>query len=263
MNSDVARKIIQLNKTSYDQIARSFSDTRFYPWPILKYLLQHCPPQAKILDVGCGNGRLLELLAGTCPAVAGGDYDYTGVDSSRHLVELAWEKWRNKIGQAQFLVKDILDPLPFPDSFFDSVFCIAVLNHIPSRELQLVVLKEIYRILRPGGYLLMTNFNLWHFNFKGKGVFNYIIKRMNRQDGLWNYLEKYNISPRDLGIRDVMTLWQGGGKPAPLYYYAFTLGELKKLAREAGFQVIEQFCEYNGVKVPWWRGKNIVSVWGK
>lgn len=97
----------------------------------------------KVLDLGCGNGRLYELFAGY-------NINYAGVDFSEQLIEIA----RNKYGD-YFRMADILN-LPFSDGNFDSVWSIAVLHHIPSVELRKRALSEIKRVLRPNGRVVVT-----------------------------------------------------------------------------------------------------------
>ena len=159
MKKETAEKILAKNKELYDQIAKDFSITRTKLWPEFEYFKGYLQNNQAILDLGCGNGRLLELLK---------DYqiDYLGIDNSQKLIEQAKKKWLNH----DFQVSDILD-LSFLNKKFEIVFCVAVLHHIPSSRLRAKVLREIYSVLKPGGKLLMTNWNLWQ-----KRYLKYIIK---------------------------------------------------------------------------------------
>jgi hypothetical protein len=58
-------------------------------------------------------------------------------------------------------------------------------------------------------------------------------------------------------IKDVFTFWQN---KFPLYYYAFTLRELKKLFSSASFQILENSFVHRGKKARWWNGHNILTV---
>lgn len=151
-------------KDTYNQIGAQFSASRGYIWPDLKPFLADVPPRASVLDVGCGNGRLLLGLPETI--------DYLGLDFSTTLLEKAVENHP----KARFLEADITKPdswrgLPL----FDYIFCIAVIHHLESRHEQLFLLKQIKAHLKPGGRCLITAWNLWqpkllkhHLDFKTK-----------------------------------------------------------------------------------------------
>lgn len=100
------------------------------------------------MDLGCGNGRFFEILKDK-------DIDYIGVDNSEKLIEIA----KNKYPKAKFQVADALN-LPFPKNFFDKIYSIAVLHHIPSEALRLKFLRQAKRVLRPKGLLILTVWNL-------------------------------------------------------------------------------------------------------
>lgn len=87
--------------------------------------LKYC--QGKILDIGCGNNALVKKYG-------------NGIGVDVH----PWEG-----------VDRVCDTtnLPFKESEFDRVFLIACLNHIPERE---KVLKEAFRVLKPGGMVILT-----------------------------------------------------------------------------------------------------------
>ena len=94
-----------------------------------------------VLDVGCGDGRVLSGLGRP-------NIRRFGVDLSDHAIGLL--DGRGIDGLAVDLEKD---PLPVRDASFDLVLCLDVLEHLfaPDR-----LLKEIHRVLRPGGHLLAT-----------------------------------------------------------------------------------------------------------
>jgi SAM-dependent methyltransferase len=183
------------------------------------------PYKKHIIDIGCGSGRLLPLFKGM-------NIDYTGIDNSKKLLELAREKGKGAQfnGKCEFANASIL-ALPFLDNSFDCAFMIACLNHIP-QPLQLTTLKEARRVLAPSGILCMTNFNLLRFSFTQKTV--------------WRYGSFPNV----------ITRWQGH----PLYYYAFTLSKLKRLCRAAGLRIVHAYYSRNGVRAHWWNGRNIVVI---
>jgi SAM-dependent methyltransferase len=94
------------------------------------------------LEVGCGDGFFTGQLARRI-------VDANGVDLSDVGLDLA----RQRYPQAKFLQHDLSNPLPFPDASFGFVWCSEVLEHLFS---PLAVLKEIARVLKPGGEFRCT-----------------------------------------------------------------------------------------------------------
>ena len=89
----------------------------------------------RVLDIGCGENQFIRSYKKR------GRTDSLGVD---------YFKWKGA---------DIIcdtTKLPFKDNTFDTVTIIASLNHIPKRK---KVLQEAYRVLRPGGQILITMIN--------------------------------------------------------------------------------------------------------
>jgi SAM-dependent methyltransferase len=103
-----------------------------------------------LLDIGCWNGYLLERIR-----EAGLYQELYGVD----IVPEGIETVRAKGFQAQ--VVDLnRDPLPFPDEYFDGVTLLAVLEHIFDPY---AVIREVHRVLRPGGELVIDVPNVASF----------------------------------------------------------------------------------------------------
>lgn len=100
----------------------------------------------RILDFGCGPGRLTRLLTELSP-----DVEVHGVDVDAELV--AWAD--ANIPEAQFVAGPHVPPLPYPDGFFDLVVNHSVFTHLDA-EHQDLWLAELRRITRPGGLLLLT-----------------------------------------------------------------------------------------------------------
>lgn len=103
----------------------------------------------RILDVGCGTGYLARILA----AVVTPSGHVTGVDPSAAMVEHAR---RRSPGNCTFLVGEGQN-LPFPDGSFDAVVSTLAVHHIPA-EARPRALREMFRVLRPGGRLVVAEF---------------------------------------------------------------------------------------------------------
>jgi ubiquinone/menaquinone biosynthesis C-methylase UbiE len=92
----------------------------------------------RVLDLGCGSGTWLALVASVGCDVAGIDLSVEAIAAARNLLEADL-----RVGRAE--------QLPWPDAVFDRVMCINALHHfeVPARALD-----EAFRVLRPGGRLL-------------------------------------------------------------------------------------------------------------
>lgn len=120
--------------------------------------IKDLPSEASVLDLGCGNGRLLTGLAN--------DVRYTGVDFSTTLLSEA-KKIHPK---HKFLYGDISKPGSWKKlgrSKYDGIFCIATLHHLPERKQQLYVLKEAKERLKQDGFLYISVWNLWQWKYLG------------------------------------------------------------------------------------------------
>jgi len=97
------------------------------------------PPSAEVLDAGCGSGRTLQELAGL-GRVSG--------------IELSPEAAAVARGRGSFDVRiGRLEELPWEDGTFELITCLDVIEHTPDDR---VTLRELRRVTRPGGWLLVT-----------------------------------------------------------------------------------------------------------
>ena len=101
---------------------------------------------SRVLDVGCGTGTLLCMLARHAPAVRA-----HGIDGDPGMLERARRKAADA-GLAVGLTLGMADRLPFPDGSFDHVVSSLVFHHL-DREAKRRTLAEAMRVLRPGGGL--------------------------------------------------------------------------------------------------------------
>jgi SAM-dependent methyltransferase len=98
-----------------------------------------------ILDFGCGCGRVVRRWAGlAATAVAGSDMN-----------EGAIEWCRRNLPFARFEVNKLEPPLAFDPESFDLVYALSVFTHLPE-ELERRWIDELTRVLRPGGFLLLS-----------------------------------------------------------------------------------------------------------
>lgn len=102
----------------------------------------------RILDVGCGTGSLLTELA------TAGATSLSGVDLAPKILEVAREKLSAAGAKADLHAVDAEDALPWDSNSFDATTLTGALHHFfrPND-----MLAEVYRVLRPGGQLLVVD----------------------------------------------------------------------------------------------------------
>ena len=215
MNKEYAQYLLEKTCQDYNLISEHFSSSRFSLWPELKILRECAKEGEKILDLGCGNGRLLELFKDK-------NIEYVGIDNSEKLIAIA----KKLHPDAKFQVADALG-LPFPSGYFDKIYSIAVLHHIPSKELRLQFLKEAERVLKPGGFLILTVWNLWQKRTAWRLFFKYTTLKL--------------IGKSELDFKDIFYPWkeQSGVAVIQRYFHLFTKKEIGELAEMASFKIKE------------------------
>ncbi len=187
---------------SYDAFATTFSNSRKnLHWPELEYIIadmiQHTPNS--ILDIGCGNGRLLEQAEISQLNF----WEYLGIDSSAWMI---WEARKHHPGN-QFESIGMQD-INTIDRSFDTLLFLASFHHLETSEERIQVLQNSKKHLNPNGRIYMTNWNL-------------------------RDQTKYEASYRWNGDYDIKI------GQFSRYYHGFTVDELVELFEETGYQIIE------------------------
>jgi tRNA (uracil-5-)-methyltransferase TRM9 len=126
----------------YNQIATHFDSTRCHLWKGVVDFLEQVPTQSKILDVGCGNGKYLSVRR---------DCEIHACDACPNLANIA----KQKHSHAHVSVANALS-MPYDDNVYDNVICVAVLHHLSTVENRANVIKELIRVLKPGGSAFIT-----------------------------------------------------------------------------------------------------------
>lgn len=104
----------------------------------------------EILDVACGTGRFLAQLARARP-----EAHLTGIDLSRPYVEHARRLLAERGADADVVVGNV-ESLPWRDGLFDAVVCIFLFHELP-RDARRTAAAEMFRVLRPGGTLVVVD----------------------------------------------------------------------------------------------------------
>lgn len=223
------KELLNIVKNNYEEIAEHFSETRKKEiWPELKKIASEVKEGQNILDLGCGNGRLINAF--------GKEINYYGIDQSKALIKLAQERYPNYsfiAGDALALNKINLKKENFPQKF-DYIFSIAVLQHIPGKQKRIELIKSLKNNLNPGGKIVFSNWNMWEIPKYKKLIYKTFLLKL--------------IGKNSLDFGDVVFDWKDntGKITSRRYYHAFTKRELKKLFRKAGFKVEKKYKDkYN------------------
>lgn len=226
---------IQQVKDHYNTIGQHFAETRKKKlWPEILPFLENVRSGMKVLDVGCGSGRLLSELSGR-------KLTYLGLDFSEVLITQA----KKRFPRRRFWVRDVAQKQGWSRvGQYDVVFCLGVLHHIPDRERQHEVLRQMYLHTKPGGCLVLSVWNLWQWRFL-KSHFRQLSKKLLYRN--FSYLwVPYSVSD---GKRTV--------KKVNRFTKAFFPGELLRLVKQVGYR-IDTFYYASSEKthLPIWQGRN-------
>jgi len=159
--------------------------------------------KGRLLNVGCAHGP-------DFPPFARG-FELYGIDISPKMIELA-KKYAEKFKFSVDLKQADARQLPYNDGFFDFAIAVASLHHIEGEAERLKALVELKRVLKPGGEAFITVWNRWQPKF-------------------W------------LKSRDTQVPWKQKDEVLYRYYHLFSYGELEKLVRKVGFELIRSFPE--------------------
>lgn len=156
----------------------------------------------KILKIGCGFGNYFEYYLKKTDKIV-------GIDISKNNIDYCKKRYKNKM---TFLVKDADKKFDFQDNSFDIVVTADTIEHLYNRY---NFIKEVYRVLKTGGKLIVITPNL--------------VKLRNRIKVL---LGEY---PGTAGTRPDLEMYDGG------HVNNFTFKTLRELGEQNGFKVIKEY----------------------
>lgn len=225
--------IIAKTREDYNRIAPLYAATRNAPRE-LEQFTKFIQPGQKILDWGCGNGRLVYLLKDK-------EVQYIGTDQSKVMIEIAKQDFASEVkaGWVQFICTEA-EESSFGKDYFDLVFMVASFHHLPDEASRKQVLEKAYQELKKGGVIILTNWNL---------------------ESDWAK-EKFEKDWKKISPQDVLIPWknQEGELLVERYYHHFTPEELSNLCVNAGFKVVEHYFARGTEKTTSKEGKNLVVI---
>jgi tRNA (uracil-5-)-methyltransferase TRM9 len=159
--------------------------------------------RGRLLNIGCAHGPDFVPFKDT--------FELHGIDFSRGMLEQA-QKYADKYNFKVNLVEADARHLPYADNSFDWAIAVATYHHIEDSGGRLQALRELHRVLKPGGEAFITVWNRWQPRF-------------------W------------LKSKDTLVPWRSPERTLYRYYYLFSYGELEKMTRRAGFAVLKSSPE--------------------
>lgn len=188
----------------FDEIAPGWYNFRH--WSIFRRELEALAErwrEGRLLNVGCAHGA--DFLPFTQ------SFDLHGLDFSSEMLKFAWKYSRKFKFPVNLTLADV-GHLPYHDETFDWAISVATYHHIKGTEERQAALRELRRVLKPGGEAFITVWN-------------------RRQPGFW-FKRKETAMP-----------WRSKGKTLYRYYYLFSYSELEGLVKQCGFKLLKSAPE--------------------
>ena len=188
----------------FNQIAPGWYNFRH--WSIFRKeleVLAYRWQQGTLLNLGCAHGP--DFL----PFIH--LFELYGIDFSAQMLRFA-RKYSQKFNFTVGLSLADVSCLPYPEGTFDWAISIATYHHIKGEEKKRAALTELRRVLKPGGEAFITVWN-------------------HRQPRFW------------FKSKEVVVPWRTRSRILSRYYYLFSYGELERLVKQAGFEILRSFPE--------------------
>jgi SAM-dependent methyltransferase len=229
----MSNKLIKME--FYKTAADDFSRTRTTMWPGVAKFLSSIPFDSLILDAGCGNGKNMTKTP----------HNFIGLDTCTELLNIISSKLINPVTKISIksnivdLVTGSVDNLPFPNETFDATMSVAVIHHLNSFNSRLNAFKELIRVCKPGGKILIT---VWQMESNPKyiGGSEYIgsseVETTNTEP---TYTEPINTKPTFIGDRLIRWKQQYKGQTVDTlyrFYHFYSEDEIK---------YVISYCEEN------------------
>lgn len=191
-------------RDTFNKIARSWYNYRHHTIfrRELEALAERWKP-GRLLNIGCAHGP-------DFPPFRDG-FELHGIDFSGEMLQLA-QKYADKFELDIELVEGDARDLPYQDNSLDYAIAIATYHHLENEPDRLSALRELHRVLKPGGEAFITVWN-------------------RRQPRFW------------FRGKDILVPWRSRELTLYRYYHLFTYRELEKLVKQAGLEVLRMSPE--------------------
>ena len=194
-----------MSREVFDEIAPSWYNFRH--WSRFRRELEALAPrwrEGKLLNIGCAHGPDFLPFKGR--------FELYGIDFAKQMLKMA-QKYAAKFDLAVSLAMADVRYLPYAEGTFDRAISVATYHHLEGKEERLKALRELGRVLKPGGEAFITVWNRWQPRF-------WLRRR-----------------------REIVVPWRTRDRRLERYYYLFSYGGLEKLVKRAGFELLESSPE--------------------
>jgi len=224
MQPELIEKLLRLNQEFYATYAQSFAATRHSVQPGVQRLLPQIMQSEVVLDLGCGNGNLAELLKseGFCGS-------YFGIDENVYFLEQAEVATQDAACGSYTFRQGSLANFDCLDLVDEAAICsFATLHHLPGADLHRQFFSSVSSKLSHGGRFFLS---CWQVLGN---------RRLEKHLVPWS---PTGISVESLEKTDLLMDWRADpGKPAKLrYVHHFSPSELRALGESQGLILQEEF----------------------
>lgn len=191
----------------YNKIADHFDKTRPFQWSWITDFINKTDQKREdnskstVLDIGCGNGRNMSGF---------NNVEVSGIDNCSNFIQICKKK-------GLFVRLADMRQIPFPDHYFNHLMCIAAFHHLATREDRVQALREMRRIIKYNGSLLLS---VWSINQPEKSK------------------QKFS------NYGNTFVSWNKNGEKYDRFYYIFEKNELESLFRETGWMIQSYKWDY-------------------
>ncbi|MCC7359875.1 MAG: class I SAM-dependent methyltransferase [Anaerolineales bacterium] len=225
MDLAVAQRLAALNQAFYEDHAEDFADTRPRLPAGVSRVLGRVARGTRVLEVGCGDGKVGRALA------RAGAAGYLGLDVSEAMLARA----RRYTGAEALPVPlafqraDLMDPAwpgALPAQPFDWVLAFGVFHHLPGAARRAQVFGALAARLAADGHLALAN---WQFTRS---------ERLSKRQVGW---EAVGLTVADVEPGDALLPWERRGRTGLRFVHLLDAAEAQQLAANTGLRVRETF----------------------
>ena len=239
MELSTIQALAALNKRFYEEHAEDFADARPRLAAGAQRVLAGIESGARVLEVGCGDGKVGRALA------RAGIAEYVGLDASEAMLARARKYTTNddrrrtedrakvsvfSTSSCVFLPADLVSAAwsdVIAGRAFDWVLGFAVFHHLPSYNLRANALQTLAKHLAPGGRIALSN---W---------------RLTRSERIQQRIEPWStagLAAESLEPGDYLLSWERKGRHGLRYVHELDQDEIERLATQAGLELVESFA---------------------
>ncbi len=230
MNPAIAARLAELNRRFYAEHAADFARRRATPQPGSLRLLERISSGTRVLEIGCGDGKVAHTLLAHTNVAA-----YLGLDLDPDLLARARNNLAANLNSPSgmerfsFVQADLTSPnwaRALPPEAWDWILAFSVFHHLPGFEARAQLLRTLTDRLAAGGACAMSN---WQFTRSA---------RLMRRSVPWSEL---HLTPAEVEVNDFLLAWERSGRRGLRYVHLLDADEARRLAHAAGLKVTEVF----------------------